>query len=388
MSLRLALYLAGFLATASGCGMFGGGTEDPIEPPAELVEFEPRLEIDRVWSARVGGAADALRLALAPATDGTRIYAGAHDGQAAAFDAETGRRLWETRTQLPLAAGPGFGGGVLAFGTNDGDLITLDAETGEERWRLQVGGEVLASPAIGGDVVVLSTVDGRLRGYSVLDGRLLWTVEHAVPALTVRGNTAPVISGTTVVAGFDNGRLGAYEVATGETRWEAPLTAPAGRTELDRIVDISAGLAIVGNEVYAVGYNGRAVAIGLETGLLLWQQEMSSYAGLGAGFADVYIADDLSQVVALDRQSGTRRWTQPELRLRDISRPTFYRGTVVVGDLEGYLHWLDSQDGSFLARERVGSQRITSAPLVVGQILYAQGEDGTLAAFTIAEEDS
>lgn len=388
MTLRTASVIAAFLLTASGCGLFGGGNEDPIEPPAELVEFEARLEIDRVWNARVGRSADGLRLALGPATDGTRIYAGAHDGQAAAFDAETGDRLWVTRTDLPLAAGPGVGSGVLAFGTNDGDLITLDAETGEERWRLQVGGEVLASPAIGADVVVLSTVDGRLRGFSVLDARLLWTVEHPVPALTVRGNTEPVVSGTTVVAGFDNGRLGAYELATGETRWEAPLTAPAGRTELDRIVDIASGLAVVGNDVYAVGYNGRAVAVGLETGLLLWQQDMSSYAGLGAGFADVYIADDLSQVVALDRQTGTRRWTQPELRLRDISQPTFYRGTVVVGDLEGYLHWMDSQDGSFLARERVGSQRIMTAPIVLGENIYAQAEDGTLAAYTIAEEDS
>jgi len=388
VSTRLSLFLAAFVTTAAGCGMFGGGAEDPIEPPAELVEFEPSLEIDRVWSARVGGAAEALRLSLAPATDGTRIYAGAHDGQVAALDAQTGRRAWATRTGLPLAAGPGYGNGALAFGTNDGDLITLDAETGEERWRLQVGGEVLASPAIGNDVVVLLTVDGRLRGYSLLDGRLLWTVEHVVPALTIRGNTAPVISGTTVVAGFDNGRLGAYEVATGETRWEAPLTAPAGRTELDRIVDISAGLAIVGNDVYAVGYNGRAVAVGLETGLLLWQQEMSSYAGLGAGFAAVYVANELSEVVALDRTSGTPRWTQPELRLRDITRPTFYRGTVVVGDLEGYLHWLDPQDGSFIARERVGSQRITSAPLVVGDNIYAQGDDGTLAAFVIVEEES
>ncbi len=388
MSPRSALFLAGFVVTASGCGMFGGGGEDPVEPPAELVEFEPRLTIDRVWSARVGGAADELRLALGPATDGTRIYAGAHDGQAAAFDAESGRRIWAARTRLPLAAGPGFGSGVLAFGTNDGDLITLDADTGEERWRLQVGGEVLASPAIGSDVVVLSTVDGRLRGFSVLDGRLLWTVVHPVPALTLRGNTTPVISGTTVVAGFDNGRLGAYEVVTGETRWEAPLTAPAGRTELDRIVDISAGLAVVGNDVYAVGYNGRAVAVDLDTGLLLWQQEMSSYAGLGAGFAAVYVADDLSRVVALDRQSGTQRWIQPDLRLRDISRPTFYRGTVVVGDFEGYLHWLDAQDGNFVARERVGSQRIATAPLVVGANIYAQGEDGTLAAFTIVEDES
>jgi len=277
---------------------------------------------------------------------------------------------------------------VLAFGTNDGDLITLEADSGEERWRLQVGGEVLASPAIGGGVVVLRTVDGRLRGYSALDGRLLWTVEHNVPSLTLRGTTAPVISGNAVIAGFDNGRLGVYEVTTGEARWEAPLATPTGRTELERIVDISAGLAVVGNDVYAVGYHGRAVAVGLETGLLGWQQELSSYAGLGAGFNAVYIADEFSQIVTLDRNAGTPLWTQPALRLRDVTAPTFYRGTVVVGDFEGYLHWLDAEDGRFLARERVASRQIGNSPLVVGNNVYAQAEDGTIAAYTIREEES
>jgi outer membrane protein assembly factor BamB len=368
--------------------MFGGGDDDdPIEPPAELVDFDSSVDVQRLWSTKVGGGTELLRLGLAPATDGSRIFAGSHDGQVAAFDAETGRRAWATRTDLPLAAGPGFGGGVLAFGTNDGDLITLEAETGAERWRLQVGGEVLASPAIGGGMVVLRTVDGRLRGYSLLDGRLIWTVEHMVPSLTLRGNTAPVISGNAVIAGFDNGRLGVYEVATGETRWEAPLTAPSGRTELDRIVDISAGLAVVGSNVYAVGYHGRAVAVALDTGLLVWQQELSSYAGLGAGFNAVYVADELSQVVALDRNSGSPVWTQPALRLRDVTAPTFYRGTVVVGDLEGYLHWLDAEDGHFVARERLASGRIGNPPLVVGNNVYAQSDDGTVAAYTIREDE-
>lgn len=383
-SWRVAIFVA-YLLVGAGCSMFGGGSEDPIEPPAELVDFQPSLDVRRVWNARVGGSSDLLRLGLAPATDGTRIYAGSHDGQVAAFDVATGRRAWVTRTNLPLAAGPGYGGGVLAFGSNDGDLITLEAETGDERWRLQVGGEVLAPPAIGNAVVVLRTVDGRLRGYSLLDGRLLWTVEHAVPSLTLRGNTAPVIAGDTVVAGFDNGRLGVYELATGETRWEAPLATPTGRTELERLVDISAGLAVVGNDVYAVGYNGRAVAVALETGTLIWQQEMSSYAGLGASFDSVFITNELSQIVAIDRASGTERWTQPALRLRDVTAPTSYRGTVVVGDLEGYLHWLDPQDGHFLDRERVTSQRISAAPLVVGSNVYVQADDGTVAAYTISE---
>jgi outer membrane protein assembly factor BamB len=58
----------------------------------------------------------------------------------------------------------------------------------------------------------------------------------------------------------------------------------------------------------------------------------------------------------------------------------------VVGDLEGYLHWLDPLDGSFLARERVGSRRIDAPPLVVGNHVYAQTEDGTVAAYTIRDE--
>lgn len=388
MSAWRAAALAALLATAAGCAMFGGGSEDPIEPPAELVAFEPSLDVRRVWRASVGRSADELRLALSPASDGARIYAGGHDGEVAAFDAQTGRRAWVARTDLPLSAGPGYGDGVLAFGSNDGDLITLEAETGEERWRLQVGGEVLAPPAIGSGVVVLRTVDGRLRGYSVLDGRLLWTVEHTVPSLTLRGTTAPVIAGDAVAAGFDDGRVGVYELDDGEARWEAPLTAPSGRTELDRIVDIAAGLAVVGSDVYAVGYHSRVVAVTLETGLLIWQQEISSYAGLGAGFNAVYVTDEVGRVVALDRESGTQTWAQPALRLRDVTAPTFYRGTVVVGDLDGYLHWLDADNGEFVARERLGRGRISRAPIVVGDNVYAQSSDGTVAAYTIAEEST
>jgi len=379
---RVAAFLLGAM-WLTGCAMFGGDEDDPIEPPAELVEFEPTIDVREVWSVDVGGSAELLRLGLGPATDGTYVYAGSHDGQVGAYDIETGRRNWSTRLDLPLAAGPGYGRGILAFGTNDGDLVTLDAATGDERWRRQIGGEVLSSPAISGDVIVVRTVDGRLRGFSVLDGRVLWTVEHPVPSLTLRGTTAPVIAGDVVVAGFDNGRLGVYELATGDVLWEAPMAAPSGRSELERIVDISAGIAVVGREVYAVGYNSRAIGVTLDTGQLMWEQELSSYSGLGAGFNGVYVTDEFGTVIALDRSTGVELWRQPALRLRDVTAPTFYRRTVVVGDLEGYLHWLSADNGEFLARERVAPQRIGVAPIVAGEQIIAQADDGRLAAYTI-----
>ena len=377
------LSVAALGAGAAGCG----GNEDTSEPPAELQSFEEQIEVRRLWSARVGRNAERLRLGLSPATDGAWIYAGSHGGEVASFAVETGRRGWSAQTGLPLSAGPAYGSGILALGTTDGELIALDAENGEELWRRSVGAEVLSPPAIGGEVVALRTVDGRLRGYSTQDGRELWAVVQSVPALTMRGNTAPYVAGTSVIAGFDNGRLGAYELTSGDTLWELAVAAPSGRTELERLVDISAGLQVAGNDVFAVGYHGRAVGVALETGLVLWQQQISSYAGLGVDLSSVYVTDEFSELIALERGGGTPRWRQNALRLRDVTAPSAYGNTVVVGDFEGYLHWIDPTDGRFLARARGASNRIASAPLVVGRNLITQAEDGTVAAYTVVMED-
>jgi len=379
---RIAVVLALAVALV-GCG----GKKDKSEPPAELTDFQPSIVIDKVWSSKVGGKSERLRLGLRPATDGARIFAGAYDGQVASFDAETGDKVWAIKTGLPLTAGHGFGDGLLTFGTANGDLLALDAATGQERWRQPIGSEVLATPAIGSGVIVVRTVDGRLRGFSAANGSTVWTAEQTKPTLTLRGNTAPRVSGPLVVSGFNNGRVAAYEVASGDAAWEVAIANPTGRSELERLVDVSAGLQIVGNDVYVVGYHGRAVGIDLETGVVLWQQDMSSYAGLGADINNVYVTSDFDAVVALERQSGTQLWRQEALRLRDVTAPTRFANTLVVGDYQGYVHWLSPDNGDFLARERAAGQRISGAPLVVGQNVYVQGDDGTVAAFTVHRDE-
>ncbi len=383
MSLRRVAALAVVAAALFGCGR----SKDTSEPPAKLTEFQPTIEIDKVWSRKVGGKSERLRLGLRPATDGARIFAGAYDGQVGGFDAMTGDKLWSVKTGLSLTAGPGFGDGLLVFGTADGELVALDAATGQERWRQAIGSEVLAAPAMGTGVIVVRTVDGRLRGFSSSTGAMVWNVEQNLPALTLRGNTAPRVSGTLVVSGFNNGRVAAYEISNGDPAWEVAIANPTGRSELERLVDVSSGLAVVGNDVYVVGYHGRAVGIDLMTGVVLWQQELSSYAGLGADVNNVYVTSDFDAVVALDRQAGTQLWRQEALRLRDVTAPTRYANTVVVGDFEGYLHWLSPDNGEFLARARAAGQRISAAPLVVGQNVYVQGDDGTVAAFTVRRDE-
>lgn len=357
--------------------------KDKPEPPAKLVEFKRTLDIRKVWSHKVGGGYERLRLGLRPASDGARIFAGSVDGNVASYDAATGREVWAIKTKLPLAAGPGYGDGVLAFGSSDGDLIAIDAGSGMELWRQAIGSEVLASPAVGSGVIVVRSVDGRLRGFATHDGKTVWDIEQTLPALTLRGNSAPRVAGNVVVAGFNNGRVGAYEIANGDQAWEVAIANPQGRTELERLVDISQGMQILANEVYVVGYHGRVVGIDIGTGVVLWQQDMSSYAGLSADFTSVYVTNDVDAVIALDRRAGAQVWRQESLRLRDVTAPTRFGNALVVGDYDGYVHWLDMGDGHFVAREHAAKGRISAAPIVVGENLFVQGDDGTVAAYTV-----
>ena len=384
MTIARALSVAAAAVLVAGCFFRKDST---IEPPAELVDIEQTLEIRRVWSTRVGRGSEGLRLGLRPSTDGINVYVGSYDGRVAALDGATGRTVWSVRTNAPLSAGPGYGNGVLVFGTSDGEMLALEADDGAVRWRVPVGSEVLAAPAVGGNVVALRSTDGRLRGFSLLDGRELWTVEHSQPPLIVRGDTKPEISGQTVVAGFDNGRIGAYRLNNGDVLWELPIGSPGGRSELDRLVDIGGDMQVVGNDVYAVGYQGRAVAVDLQSGFVLWEQEMSSFAGLGVDARSVYVTTDVSYVTSLARQNGVVQWTQEALRLRDLTAPVRFMNTIVVGDFEGYLHFMDVDDGRFVARARASSARISSAPIIVGRNLVVQAEDGRVAAFSVVEEE-
>ncbi|MFO0512298.1 MAG: outer membrane protein assembly factor BamB, partial [Gammaproteobacteria bacterium] len=278
------------------------------------------------------------------------------------------------------AGGPGVGAGLVVVGSSDGEVIALDAKDGAQRWRVAVGGEVLSAPAVADSAVVVRTVDGRLRGLSVEDGRELWREEQSLPRLTLRGAAAPVVADGTAIAGFDNGRVIAVTVADGEVLWESLVTPARGRTELERMVDIDAAVKVSGADVFVAGYQGRVAMIALDSGQTWWSRELSSHRGLDIDDDRVFVSTAGGEVAALRRRTGIELWRQDALRRRGLSGPAAVGAFVVVGDAEGYLHWMDAETGAFVARGKAGG-RVTNAPRVADGILVVQDDDGRVSAF-------
>jgi len=227
-----------------------------------------------------------------------------------------------------------------------------------------------------------------LRAVSAFDGSERWTVEQSTPRLTVRGSATPVVVGTTVIAGFDNGRLAAVNLATGDTEWEAMLSPPSGRSDLERLADVDGMISVVGQDVYASGYQGSVASVASESGQILWSREVSSHEGVSADWNNLYMVNDEGTVVALSRRNGDESWRQNSLIRREPTVPVAFNTTVVVGDFEGYLHFFSNFDGKAVARVRLGSQAISNEPVVIANRLYVQSDSGKVSAYAVQESRS
>jgi len=360
-----------------GCSAFS--SKDNAEPPAELVDLKSSLNIKTLWSKSLQGP-DGAFLRIAPVIADGRLYIAEPSGTVYALDAETGKELWSVDLDVPISGGPGVRDGLLAVGTQEAELIVLNADDGSERWRKPVSSEVLSTPGVSRGRVVCRTIDGRVEALSGDNGELRWAYDRDVPVLTLRGDSSPVVDEALVMVGFANGKLVALSMDSGLLAWEATIATPKGRTELERVVDIDAELKLVEGTIYAAAFHGEVAAVSETSGVVLWQRELSSHAGLDADWRQVYVTDENDHIWSLDATNGATLWQQKALHARQLSAPALVDGYLVVGDYEGYLHWLSQYDGQMLARSRVGSDPIRVKPLVYNDTVYVFGDGGRLTA--------
>ncbi len=364
------------------------GGEDNTEPPTPLTEFEPRVRIIELWEQDTGKGSDKQYLKLSPVITQGKIFVADNNGEVKAIDATNGSVIWNRDTDTRISGGPGANDLYVLVGTSEGEILAMSSETGDTLWRSKVSSEVLAAPQESNNIAIVRTGDGKIYGLNATDGARLWAYDRTVPALTLRGTSTPVIAGDLVIAGFDGGRLAAIELQTGKLIWETRIALGSGRSELERMVDIDAEPLVLDDIIYVATFQGRIAAVALETGRMLWARDISSYAGLCADSHNLYVTDDNSHVWALDRISGSSVWKQEKLQARAATAPASISDWVVVGDLEGYLHWMDKKSGQFVARTRITESKIIAPPIAADEILYAYASDGTLGAYTYHSNDN
>jgi len=381
MPARVLLVLTVFLAlpACSWIKSWGDDKEKPGEPK-ELVKFEPTVKTGKVWSTSVGDGVERESQQLRPVyLDGT-LYVADHKGVLAAIDADSGSKSWQIKTKLPFSGGPGVTSDLVLVGTQDGEVHAFMNSTGTPVWIARVSSEVLARPVESDDIVVVRSIDGRVFGLDARTGRRTWVYDHNVPLLTLRGNADPLIRAGIVYLGYDGGELVALRLDDGTLVWEQAVATPEGRSELDRLADIDGQMMFIASDLLVSSFKSRLASLTADSGRLLWFKDIASASGVVVERTHLAASDKEGHVWLLDRRNGSTLWKQDQLENRGLTRPAIIGNFVVVGDFEGYLHWMNIDDGHFAARTKVGGDGFAGAPLVAANTVYVYTRKGKLTA--------
>jgi len=378
----LILLQLGFLL--SSCTSFDGlrfWKSDEIDPdePRELISFSEQKNISISWKNSYSGNNDIGN--FLPAFSSGNLYFSDSEGTVTSINAITGAKNWEKKLGA-LASGTAAGFGIVVVSDIQGNVIALNINDGSELWSINVKSEILSSVAIDAKAVVVKSGSGELLSLDNQTGEILWSYRSKLPTLTIRGSSSPVIFDNKVYVSFDNGRLGVFELDSGFPIWDGAISYVSGSSELENLIDADSSPVIAGGLIYTTNYQGKLNIFDISQKRSIWSYDISSFFSPVITRGMIIVVESDSGIKSFTSKTLEESWTLEDYLNRDISNAISFKGNLIFGDFEGYIHVLDPLNGTTIAREKISKKPIKTL-ISRSNSFYAVDEEFNLFSLNI-----
>jgi outer membrane protein assembly factor BamB len=321
-----------------------------------------------------------------PVSDGSRVFAAFWDGVVGAFDVGTGAAIWQTTPGGALFDDLRVWGSTLLVQTGLG-TTGVDATTGRVLWATAGGSDhpngVLAIDS-SQSLIVSGGWQRLVYGIRAGDGAYAWSLDVGEAGLSavVAGRTAYVGTRNTQMQPSEAvGHVVAVNLDTRTEQWR--FLAP----KLGSSSGFAGPLFVSNNVVFGNAANGRTYAVDAATGRELWH--FYGAAWLAGPIADenfVYVPSMTDTLYALHRATGSVAWSR-ELGPGSLyTEPVFLDSATILTKNGPMLYLLARADGRIIWTHSIGFNHICETPLVVGNRIVVDAEDG-LYAFEMVGRD-
>lgn len=347
----------------------------PSKPkPAELPPGVDLLGVRQVWVSKIAEVSLPLDVRVVD----QRVAVAASNGTVAVLDASNGADVWRLSLGSPLSAGVGYDGQRAAVITLGNEVVAL--ESGREIWRQRLNAVSLTAPLVAGGRVFVLGADRTVSAFDGQSGRRLWQQQRTGEALVLRQAGVLLAVGDTLVVGL-SGKLVGLNPLNGSVRWEAAIASPRGVNDIERLVDLVAGVSREGSVICTRAFQAAVGCVDAARGTVLWTKPATGATGVRGDRDFIFGAEADGTVVAWRRADGERAWAQEILRYRHLGAPLAAGRSVVVGDGTGLVHFLSREDGSPMARVSTDGTAIVAAPVLAGNTLVVVTRGGGVFGF-------
>lgn len=367
----------------------GNHTESLTETSLAELQAQGPIGLRAVWKTSVARSADTHQQhpGQIVVTDDA-LFVGSFQGHVVRLDRATGQILWESD------AGEGVVGGVAVnrdrvfAGTRNGEMVAFAMADGLELWRASLSTAIASAPIVSGDTVLFVSLNNQTHALNSTTGQRLWSHATAPNALVVMGAPPPTVDAYKAYVGYASGEVFALSLKTGVPFWKQSLATMGGRTELDLLQDVDAGIVLPhatnsapedADKLFTVNHRGRAVALHALTGATLWETPLSAIRRPWLAHRRLIFADMDGYLVALNTQDGMSIW-RTRLTTGLLTAPIALEEKLLVADDQGQLFALDTASGTVLGVDQVG-ETFLADPVVVGNSLFLWSNEGNLLRY-------
>ncbi|MCV6585148.1 MAG: PQQ-like beta-propeller repeat protein [Marinibacterium sp.] len=351
-----------------------------------------------VWSTRIGqGDSRRQRIVATPMVGGGRVYT--LDAVATlSATSQSGAPLWsvdltpsDAKSTDATGGGIAYADGTVYVSLGFGEVIAVDATSGGVRWRQRIDGTGSGQPTVSGGILYL--VSGDQTGWAIdaKSGRVLWQLEGGASAANVLGAPAPAISSKFALFAFGSGEVAAAFKTGGVQRWSANISGARAGVAVSRYGDLTGEPVIVGNTVYVGNQSGRLVALDLDSGTRRWTLLQGTAGPVWPAGDSVFAITDTAQLIRVDAASGDIIWAKPlpgfvkenprkHAAIVANYGPVMAGGRLRVVSGDGLMRSFDPTNGALLGTVEIPDGASTR-PSVAGGTLYVVSRKGDLHAF-------
>ena len=351
----------------------------------------------KIWSTDIGqGSNGRHALGGMPVIAGGKMYMIDSRAKVRAFNAETGKKLWEREfkekgetKKNAYGGGVSFGDGSLFITNGYGHIAALDPANGNIKWQVGVGVPMRGAPTYADGRLFALTHDNQTYALDANSGEVLWNEIGISENAGLVGAASPAVIGNTVISAYSSGEVYAMRVENGRTLWTDTLSRQGRLTAMASLRDVDGHPVIYDNKVYAVSHSGRMVAIDLRSGTRIWEQNVGSQYTPWVAGDFIFVVTPEGQVVCVTRREGKVRWITQLERYKnpnDRSDPVHWSGPLLAGDRllvtssHGYVLSLSPYTGDVLSGLELPDDA-EYGPIIANGTLYFMTTDGEVVAY-------
>ncbi len=293
------------------------------------------------------------------------------------FNSE-GRTDWATEIGISLAEVT-LDAKRVYVGSERGTVYALDRQSGAVAWKATLGNAVRMAPVVVGDRLIVECMDNYIYALELATGTVKWKFVRPDGSLGYAGPTLGPAGSILVCGESTVYRLNA---ATGQEIWRSSVGGKALGTP-----------ALSGGRVYVAGDGAGVVALDAETGERRWRfrvgDEKTGPDWFGSPLVvgkTLYVSSYRRNVYALDATTGKLKWSTKVLGSAlarpalDEKRELLYLSSITYRD-NPTLTALSTRTGTQVWDYKLGS--LMAAPALLGGRLYLASTNGYFYAFSI-----